>query len=111
MSDVFTEKQIKDFLSEINDDDLKMMFGFSIPATITFRFTREEIEEKLLDYWDYDVSVSIGDIIEIDEKTYTVTCVYTDNSVDLLSEDAMKTNKGLYNKVFKKVGKLQCITV
>ena len=67
------------------------------------------IADKLIDYFNYDVPVKLGDIVVIKESTYVVTCVYTDNSVDLLGENAKKVNKGLYGIEVSKIDELQCI--
>ena len=110
MNTNFTEKQIVDFLNEINDDDLRTMFATSIVSFIKNK-PKDFITDKLLEYLKYNVQVKIGDIVKIKNETYVVTCIYTDNSVDLLGENAKKVNKGLYNVEVEKVGKLQCITV
>lgn len=108
MSTVFTDKQIVEYLKEINDDDLRTMFGSSIISCIKNK-PQEFVEDKLFEYFAYDMPVKLGDIIEFKDTKYVVTCVYTDNSVDLLNENANKINKGLYNVQITKVGELQCI--
>lgn len=107
---IFTEKQLEEYLKKINRDDLTKMFNSSVASFIKNR-PQEEVEEKLIEYLAYDVPVSLGDIIKINDDTYVVTCIYVDNSVDLLNDKAKKTNKGLYNVPISKVDKLQCITM
>ena len=102
-------KVLREALTNINKDDLLMMFGSSYASYIMTTKGAKEVEEKLTEYYKYDVPVNLGDIIEYRYEQYVVTCVYTDNSVDLLSKDAKKQNVGLYNKPIKKVGKLQVI--
>ena len=97
---------ISKMLKEINDDDLKTMFGSTITSVIE---KQSDVEDKLLEYLNYYPPVYIGDIIEYQDKTYVVTCVYTDNSVDICGEDADKKNIGLYMKNVKKIGELQYI--
>lgn len=109
MNEVFTAQQIDAFLKEINGDDLKKLFDTSIVSFIKQK-PQEVIEEKLTEYWDYVIPVHLGDIIEINSVKYVVTCIYTDNTVDLLSEEISKTNIGLYKVNFTKVGELECIT-
>lgn len=104
------KKQVEDALKKINSDDLKMMFGTSIVSIISTH-PMETIEEKLQAYDTYVVPVSIGDVIDIQGENYTVTCVYTDNSVDLLDKDAEKKNVGLYNINITIVDKLDCFMV
>ena len=108
MSSVFSDKQIIEYLKDINDDDLRTMFGSSIISIIKNK-PQDMIADKLIDYFNYDVPVKLGDIVVINESKYIVTCVYTDNSVDLLGESVKKVNKGLYGTNVTKVGELQCI--
>lgn len=110
MNTNFTEKEIEGLLKEINDDDLRKMFSTSVVSFIKNK-PEELIVKELIKYLEYEVPVNIGDIVKIKNNTYVVTCVYTDNSVDLLGESAKKENKGLYNVEVTKVGKLQRITV
>ncbi len=105
-----TEKEIEQGLKEINCDDLRTMFDSSFVSTIKTKPIKEVVT-KLEEYWKYVVPVSLGDIIKINDKEYVVTCLYTDNSVDLLDSDREKKNKGLYKVLFEKVGELQCIIV
>lgn len=108
---VFTPKQIEIFLKEINDNDLKKMFGTAFPSAV-MRKPQEEVEEKLTEYWNYKIPVSLGDVIKLDKITYTVTCVYTDNSVDLLNVNgSTKINRGLYGVDVVKIGELDIIIV
>ena len=104
----YTEKELEKLLKCINSNDLKEMFGACFSSVILAKDSTEVIN-KLKKYSLYDVPVALGNIVEIEGKRYIVTCVYTDNSVDLLSEDATKYNVGLYKKDVKVVGKLQCI--
>lgn len=101
------KETLEKILKEINDDDKKAMFG----VTSNYMITRDLdiAQDKLLEYSEYDVPVCLGDIIEIDKNKYVVTCVYTDNSVDLLDDTAHKKNMGLYKKDVKIVGKLDVI--
>lgn len=107
---LFTEKQLEEYLKGINRDDLISMFNSSVASFIKNR-PQEEVENKLIEYISYDVPASLGDVIKIVDDVYVVTCVYSDNSVDLLSDKAKKINKGLYGVSVSKVGELQCITV
>ena len=109
MSKVLTEQDIDVFLKEINGDDLKKLFDTSVLSFIKMK-PQEEIEAKLVKYWEYTVPVNLGDIIEINGLKYVVTCIYTDKTVDLLSEDIIKINTGLYKANITKVGELECIT-
>lgn len=99
-------KAIREYLNKINKDDLLAMFGSSV---VSYIMNMADMESKLLDYLQYDVSVNIGDIIEYKYEKYVVTCVYTDKSVDILGDNAKKQNVGLYNKKVKTIGKLQVI--
>lgn len=101
-----TSVDLTKILKEINDDDKKTMFGSTITSVIE---KSPFVKEKLESYLNYECPVFIGDIIEYDGKVYTVTCAYTDNSVDILGEDANKKNVGLYMKDVKIVGELQVI--
>lgn len=101
-------EELKKLINEINDDDLKKMFGTAYSATI-LNEDLEKIKEKLDTYLEYDVPVRLGNIVEFNGETYVVTCVYTDNSVDLLSKDATKKNVGLYMETVKVTGKLDVI--
>lgn len=104
----YTEKELEKLLKCINSNDLKEMFGVSFASSILIKDSTEIIS-KLEEYMGYDVPVALGNIIEIEGERYIVTCIYTDNSVDLLSKDATKYNVGLYKKDVKVVGKLQYI--
>lgn len=92
-------------LKEINDDDLRTMFGTAIVSVIE---KQDDVIEKLNKYLDYK-PVRLGDIIEYLGEKYCVTCVYTDNSVDICGEDAQKKNIGLYEKDVKVIGRLKII--
>ena len=111
MSALFTTKDLDKLLKDINDDDLKKMFNSSVMTVIKAK-PQEMLEEKLTEYWDYILPVAVGDVVEIDNDVFTVTCIYTDNSVDLLNNTGTsKLNKGLYNVPIVHIGKLECITV
>lgn len=102
-------EKLKKKLNKINNDDLKTMFNTSYAGTIVLE-DLDIVEETLRDYDEYDIRVHIGDIVEFQGKQFVVTCVYTDNSVDLLSYDnAMKTNVGLYCKSIKVTGRCDII--
>ena len=104
-----TEKEIEKMLKDINSDDLKEMFG-TIFATTILKKDLTQVVEKLTNYYtEYTLPVSIGDVFMMDNKTYTVTCAYTDNSVDVSTVLGTKTNVGLFNKDIKIIGKLQCV--
>lgn len=107
---IFERKEgLRKKLNKINDDDLKTMFNTSYVATIITEDI-DIVEQVLEDYDEYDPRVHIGDIVEFQGKQFVVTCIYTDNSVDLLSYDnAMKTNVGLYCKSIKVTGKCDVI--
>ena len=100
------DKELSALLKGINDEDLKTTFGTA--ATVVIE-KQADAEEKFRKYLEYDVPVRIGDIIEYKGKNYCVTCVYTDNSVDICGEDADKENIGLYKKDVKVIGKMQVI--
>ena len=100
-------KTLNDILTNGNKDDKKTMFNTEYVSSILL--DQKNAEEKLNEYLNYDVPVSIGDIVEYNKKIYVVTCVYTDNSVDLLSEDADKINIGLYKKNIKVIDSLELI--
>lgn len=100
-------KTLNDILTDVNKDDRKMMFNTEYIQSILL--DQKNAEEKLNKYLNYDVPVSLGDIVEYNKKIYVVTCVYTDNSVDLLSEDAVKINVGLYMKNIKVIDSLEVI--
>ena len=93
-------------LKDINDDDLKTMFGTTVISLIE---KKPDVEEKLKEYLDFEFPAYFGDIIEYNGERYVVTCVYTDNSVDICGKDADKKNIGLYMKDIKVVVKLQVI--
>lgn len=101
--------KFEDLLKKINDDDLVTMFNTHFPVSISNRAKELNVESKLDEYSKYEIPVCLGDIIKFQEKTYVVTCIYTDNSVDILSEDANKKNVGLYMKDVEVVGKLEVI--
>lgn len=92
-------------LKEINDDDLRTMYGTTVVSVIE---KQNDAMEKLIKYLDYE-TVRIGDIVEYLDKKYCVTCVYTDNSVDICGEDGVKKNVGFYMKDVKVVGRLEII--
>ena len=96
-------------LRKINDDDLKTMFQTASVFMILKDLSKAATE--LEQYLKYDVPVWLGDIIEFQNSKYCVTCVYTDNSVDILDlgENASKRNVGLYKKEVKVIDKLQVI--
>lgn len=100
---------LNQIIKEINDDDLKTMFGTSISSLILKDL--DIAEEKLEIYLNYEVPVNTGDIIYLNSKRYVVTCVYTDNTVDLCSEEATKVNVGLYKKEITLLGRLHLIEV
>lgn len=102
-----TYESLKKMLDEICDDDKKVMFGKTYTSAILINL--EEAKEKLEVYENYDVPVYLGDIIEYNGEEYVVTCIYTDNSVDILGKDAQKHNVGLYKKNVKRVGRLEVI--
>lgn len=117
MIDAMKIKNIKTELKDINDTDLKVMFGTTILSSIVRESMTElqfnEVLNKLYAYYEYDVPVCIGDVISMNGEDYAVTCVYTDNSVDLLSctDNSKKINTGLYNIPVSKISKLTCIEV
>lgn len=102
------DKNLVDMLKKINGDDLKTMFGTSFVSYIE-KQPEEEVREKLKDYLHIKVAVKLGDIIEYKGEQYCVTCLYTDNSVDVCGKDSQKINTGLYMKNIKIVGKMQII--
>lgn len=104
------KEELKKKLNEINDDDLKVMFDTAFVQTIINKDT-DIITGKLEEYYKYDIPVSLGDMIEFQNGEYVVTCLYTDNSVDLLSKFGHKKNVGLYQKEneIKMIGKLEVI--
>ena len=99
------ELELVKILKEINDDDLRTMFGTSVVSVIE---KQDDVIEKLNKYLDYE-PVQLGDIIEYFGEKFCVTCVYTDNSVDICGEDTQKRNIGLYKKDVKVIGKLEII--
>lgn len=103
--------ELEKILKEINNDDLRTMFQTAVVSIILQDLDKATTE--LEQYLQYEVPTYIGDIIEILGKKYCVTCVYTDNTVDVLSleenEKVTKNNIGLYKKEIKIIGKLQVI--
>lgn len=99
-------KVMSNLIKEINDEDLRTMFGVSSAVLIE---KQPDAEDKLNAYLEWIMPVYIGDIIEYQGKKYVVTCVYTDNSVDICGEDATKKNIGVYMKKVEVVGRLQRI--
>lgn len=99
--------KLKELLKEINDDDLRAMFNTAYPTSILGNMFKAK--EELEKYMEYVLPVSLGDIVLINETKYVVTCVYTDNSVDILDWKLNKKNVGLYNKTVKVIGKLDVI--
>lgn len=97
--------EVSKTLKEINNDDLKTMFNSTI---VSFIERQSDVKEKLTEYLNYDPPC-LGDIIEYLNEKYAVTCVYTDNSVDICGKDSTKKNVGLYKKDIKVVGRLQLI--
>lgn len=102
-------KELEKIIKEINNDDLRTMFQATTPSIILRDLTNATME--LEEYSKYNVPVWIGDIIEFHDEKYCVTCVYTDNSVDILKlgENVSKQNVGLYKKEIKIIDKLQVI--
>lgn len=96
-------------IGEINNDDLRTMFETTVPYVILKDL--DKARRCLEEYFNYDVPVHTGDIIDFNNKKYVVTCVYTDNTVDLLSEEATKVNIGLYQKEVTLLGRLHLIEV
>ena len=102
-------KELENIIKEINNDDLRTMFQTTLPSIILRDLSNATTE--LEEYLKYDVPVCLGDIVEFKGKNYCVTCIYTDNTVDILSlgEIARKENIGLYKKEITVIGKLQVI--
>lgn len=98
-------EELVKILKEINDDDLRTMFGTAVVSVIE---KQDDIIEKLNKYLDYK-PVHLGDIIEYFGEKYCVTCVYTDNSVDICGENAQKRNVGLYKRDVKVIGRLEIV--
>lgn len=71
------------------------------------------VEERLREYMEDYESPFTGDIIEWKGVEYIVTCAYTDNSVDLINRYGekiiRKTECGLYDENWKKIGKLEIV--
>lgn len=101
--------ELEKILKEINNDDLRTMFQTAVVSIILQDLNKATTEVE--QYLEYEVPTCLGDIIEILGKKYCVTCVYTDNTVDLLElgENPTKNNVGLYKKEIKIIGKLQVI--
>lgn len=99
------KREIEKTIQKVNKDDLCTVFGASYAYTI---MKKEGYKKKLDEYLKWKVPVKIGDIIKsATGGTDVVTCVYTDNSVDLLNEDGVKKNVGLYGKKVEVVGFLK----
>lgn len=117
MSERITDKELKELLQKINKEDLLAIFGISQPGLIVkFGMTQEELDdiaEMLYTYMAYIVPVDVGDIVKLDSKEYIVTCVYTDNSVDLLRTDEQnkKINMGIYRNRVEVISKLEYLEV
>ena len=88
-------KKLIDRYKDINEDDRKILFGFSTESDLrSFMFkenvTCDEIME-LIDWFknEYMVPFWTGDVItkETDGTKWIVTCVYTDGSIDLISAE------------------------
>lgn len=102
-------KEMEKLLKEVNDDDLRAMFGSIVIPTITRDM--DKVIKEMETYLEYEVPFNIGDIIELTGKRYCVTCVYTDNTIDILvmDETPTKQNIGVYKREIKTVGKCQII--
>ena len=98
-------EELTKILKEINDDDLRSLFGTAVVSLIE---KQDDVVEKLNEYLNYE-PVRLGDIVEYLGEKYCVTCVYTDNSVDICGENAQKRNVGFYKKDVKVVGRLEIV--
>lgn len=97
--------EVEKIIKKINRDDLMHMFQAQYSYVI---MKKEGYSEKLKKYLQWKLPVKLGDVIKIDSnETNVVTCVYTDNSVDLLDEKGEKRNVGLYGKRVKIVDALK----
>lgn len=101
--------EMEKLLKEVNDDDLRAMFGTIVIPTITKDM--DKVFKEMEKYVKYEVPVRLGDIIELKGKRYCVTCIYTDNTIDILTLDEAPTKKnvGIYKQEVKTVGRLQII--
>lgn len=102
-------KELEKIIKEINDDDLRTMFTTTIPSIILRDLSNAAME--LEEYLKYDIPVRVGDVIKFQDKKYCVTCIYTDNSADVLVLDGypIKRNIGLYKKEAEVISKLEII--
>lgn len=102
----------------INDHDKKEIFGFSKEGELFTAFRKNEINEEdlesLLDWYenDYICPFWTGCILkDVNNQEWIVTCVYTDNSIDLISreDEIQRTTIGSLGSSYVKIGSLEVI--
>lgn len=112
------KRTLFDRFLDINEDDRKILFGFTKESDL-----RKTLNEKKLtmDYlhktveWfenEYMSPFWTGDIIQdTNQKNWIVTCIYTDNSIDLISAEGeiRRKNTGTLTTEYIKIGKLEKI--
>ena len=113
-----TMKKLFDKVLIINREDRKKLFGFTTEkemiSAINDGMTSYDSIIKTLQWYEdvYDVPYWIGDILEDKDKNqWIVTCVYTDNSIDLITRfgDVKRKNCGTISNFFTKIGKIEKI--
>ena len=96
-------KKLIDSYKDINEDDRKVLFGFSTEADLrSFMFKEEVTCDEIMEVinWfknEYMIPFWIGDVImnETNGSRWIVTCVYTDGSIDLISAEGKVERKNI----------------
>ena len=111
-------KETVDKILAINRDDRKKLFGFTTEKEMITAIkdgnTTDDIVRATLKWYeeDYNIPVWTGNILkDTDGNQWIVTCVYTDNSVDLISRtgEIKRKNCGAISNKFEVIGKLDKI--
>lgn len=111
-------KETVDKILAINRNDRKKLFGFTTEKemiqAIKDNITTVMDIKKVLKWYEeeYKFPFWTGDIVkDKDDEKWIITCVYTDNSIDLISESKVikRKNCGMLSSNLVKVGKLEKI--
>ena len=101
---------VNSLLTAFSTSEINRMFGEKFVMDVEKKFSTKDIIKKCVEFLSYENPFYEGDIVE-DEcgVTYVVTCVYTDNTMDVMYATGDKRDRANihpYDYDIRKVGEL-----